>query len=262
MTNMLLRKARTFKSRLDSARRLRRVCRLAADDETSLLPSPEVALAEPNGLVAIGGRVTARRLEEGYRRGIFPYYVAGEPSHWWSPDPRSVLLPSALHVPTNLRGRLRRGDFALSFDGAFREVVTACAGPRRNARDTWLTPEVIDVYCELFERGLAHSVEVRRDGHLVAGLFGVAIGQAYFGESMFTRVNDASKIGFVYLVRQLDRWGYQLIDNQFQTSYLARYGSQAVPRSEYLRRLRLALGRPGRSLPWTFERFDPLQPVS
>jgi leucyl/phenylalanyl-tRNA--protein transferase len=206
---------------------------LSADDP---LPPVEQALRRPNGLLAAGGGLSVRRLVEAYSRGCFPWYSDGEPVLWWSPDPRMVLVPAELHVPRSLDRRLRRGDFRITADRAFAEVIAGCAEPRDEG-GTWITGEMIAAYQRLHTAGYAHSVEAWQDDLLVGGLYGVGIGQAFFGESMYTRVPDASKAALVTLVRVFVERGVGLIDCQMKTEHLARFGAREIPRSEFLARL-------------------------
>ncbi|MEW6330302.1 MAG: leucyl/phenylalanyl-tRNA--protein transferase [Pseudomonadota bacterium] len=216
---------------------------------------PPAALASPEGLLAVGGDLRAERLLEAYRHGIFPWYNPGQPILWWSPDPRAVLFPEKLRVSRSLGKTLRRRIFEVTLDTAFREVMQHCAAPRNEGpgHATWITPEMIEAYCVLHQRGLAHSVEARRDGKLVGGLYGVALGSAFFGESMFSREADASKTAFVQLVRQLALWGFDFIDCQLPSAHLASLGAETIRRGEFLERLERALARPGRTGHWRFE---------
>ena len=223
---------------------------------TADLRFPPVELASPEGLLAVGGDLRAERLLEAYRHGIFPWYNPGQPILWWSPDPRAVLFPAKLKVARSLRKTLRRKDFDVTLDTAFREVMRQCALPRPGnpAGGTWITPEMIEAYAVLHDRGLAHSVESWREGKLVGGLYGVAMGNAFFGESMFSRETDASKVAFVHLVRQLDRWGYAFIDCQISSAHLFSLGAEEIRRHDFMARLEQALKQPERSGRW---RFDP-----
>jgi leucyl/phenylalanyl-tRNA--protein transferase len=216
---------------------------------------PPVELASPEGLLAIGGDLRAERLLEAYRHGIFPWYNPGQPILWWSPDPRAVLFPAKLRVSHSLGKALRRKKFAVTLDTAFREVMAQCAAPRhrRAGPGTWITPEMIEAYCVLHERGLAHSVESWMDEKLVGGLYGVALGSAFFGESMFSCETDASKVAFVQLVRQLELWDFAFIDCQLPSAHLSSLGAEAIRRREFLERLEPALQQPGRPGHWRFE---------
>lgn len=216
-------------------------------------PPVETALREPNGLLAAGGDLSPARLLAAYRLGIFPWYSAGEPILWWSPDPRMVLFPGELKVSRSLRKRVRREDHDVSFDAGFAEVVSACAAPRADGAGTWITPEMQQAYCRLHALGHAHSVEVRIGNDLVGGLYGVAIGRVFFGESMFARATDASKIALVHLVARLKGLGFALIDCQMTTAHLASLGAREIPRHEFsaaLARLTRDGPHPGK---WTAE---------
>jgi leucyl/phenylalanyl-tRNA--protein transferase len=223
---------------------------------TADLRFPPVELASPEGLLAVGGDLRAERLLEAYRHGIFPWYNPGQPILWWSPDPRAVLFPSKLKVARSLHKTLRRKKFDVTLDTTFREVMRHCALPRfgNPAGGTWITPEMIEAYVVLHDRGLAHSVESWREGKLVGGLYGVAIGNAFFGESMFSNETDASKVAFVHLVRQLERWGYAFIDCQISSEHLFSLGAEEIRRHDFMARLEQALKQPERSGCW---RFDP-----
>jgi leucyl/phenylalanyl-tRNA--protein transferase len=218
-------------------------------DRRVLFPHPD--LADPSGLLAVGGDLSAERLVVAYASGIFPWYNDDTPILWYSPDPRMVLLPSALQISRSLGKTLRRGDYEVRLDTAFRRVIEACARvPRPGQSSTWITSDMIDAYCELHERGVAHSAEAWRDGELVGGLYGVSLGAAFFGESMFALAPDASKVAFVTLVRALSGWGIELVDCQVRTEHLARFGAEDWPRARFLGALREALGKETRFGPW------------
>lgn len=195
------------------------------------------ALREPNGLLAAGGDLTAERLVQAYRHGCFPWYQDGQPILWWSPDPRTVLFPEELHLSRSLRKCLNQGRFQVTFDRDFAAVIQACAAPRSYTDGTWITDSMQAAYLQLHERGIAHSVEVWRDGELVGGLYGLAMGQLFFGESMFSRADNASKVGFVTLVERLRRWGFVLIDCQMPTEHLHSFGARAIPRADFAKYL-------------------------
>lgn len=201
-------------------------------------PPLHTALTDPNGLIAIGDDLRPERLMAAYARGIFPWYSAGQPVMWWSPDPRMVLFPDELRVTRSLEKRLRRADYEIRFDTAFREVMQACAGtPRPDQDGTWIVPEIVDAYCRLHQLGHAHSVETWMDGQLAGGLYGVAIGRMFYGESMFHRVTDASKLAFVHLVRYLQQHGFGMIDCQMKTAHLASFGAREIPRQAFAEQL-------------------------
>jgi leucyl/phenylalanyl-tRNA--protein transferase len=210
---------------------------LDPDDPDTHFPDVELALTEPDGLLAIGGDLTVARLLDAYRQGIFPWYGQGQPILWWSPDPRLVLFPDALRISRSLRKTLRRRRFEVTMDRDFAAVISACAGPRAGKDGTWITRAMQTAYIRLHQSGHAHSVECRLDGELAGGLYGVAIGRVFFGESMFARTSDASKVAFVWLVRQLQRWGFRLIDCQIHTRHLASLGARDLPRRQFSRML-------------------------
>ena len=200
-------------------------------------PPLEQALRRPNGLLAAGGDLSPTRLSRAYRLGIFPWYSEGEPILWWSPDPRMVLFPAELKIARSLRKSLRRGLFQVTADTAFERVIQACSELRPGQLGTWITTEMKRAYCRLHSLGIAHSVESWRDGELVGGLYGVGIGRAFFGESMFSREDDASKVALARLVAQLDHWGFGIVDCQMRTPLLAAFGAREIPRGEFARRL-------------------------
>lgn len=201
-------------------------------DSLTFPPLPK-ALREPNGLLAAGGDLSADRLVAAYRHGCFPWFSEGQPILWWSPDPRTVLLPGELHVSRSLEKTIRQQRFRVTFDKDFAAVIKACAAPRAYADGTWITDTMQTAYNELHRRGLAHSVEVWDGEQLVGGLYGLAMGQLFFGESMFSRADNASKVGFVTLVRQLEHWGFVLIDCQMPTEHLHSLGARAISRLEF-----------------------------
>jgi len=223
---------------------------------------PDPAEADSDGLLAFGGDLSLPRLIEAYARGIFPWFGPGDPILWWSPDPRLVLEPGALHVPRSLRRVINAGRFEISLDRDFAGVIRGCSKvPRREGLGTWLVPEMIGAYTGLFQAGWAHSVEARLDGELVGGLYGVAVGRAFFGESMFFTEPDASKAAFVWLVRLLEHWGYGLIDCQQTTAHLLRFGAEEIPRCEFLEQLARLRGQAPLPGAWTIPScFDPLRP--
>lgn len=200
-------------------------------------PSVNKALREPDGLLAVGGCLSPRRLLNAYRHGIFPWYNPGEPVLWWSPDPRLILFPDKLVISRSLGKTLRKRKFIITFDQAFNEVITACADPRKDSAGTWITTEISAAYNRLHQAGFAHSVEAWLDGELVGGLYGIALGQVFFGESMFHTRTDASKAAFATLVQQLKSWGYQLIDCQVHTQHLASFGAEEISRDDFTRLL-------------------------
>lgn len=203
-----------------------------------VFPAPQTALTEPNGLLAAGGDLSVSRLLAAYSQGIFPWYAEGEPILWWSPAPRMVLCPGDLHVARSLDKTLRNTRYEIRTDGDFRAVMQACAAPRHGQDGTWIQPEMIDAYCRLHAAGHAHSCETWRDGVLLGGLYGVSIGGVFFGESMFARAPDASKLAFVHLVRHLGAHGCGMIDCQMHTAHLARFGAKPIPRAQFLANLK------------------------
>jgi leucyl/phenylalanyl-tRNA--protein transferase len=217
-----------------------------------VFPPPE--RADPSGLLAVGGDLHSERLLLAYSLGIFPWYSEGQPLLWFSPDPRTVLLPDRLHVPRSLRRRMRQSPYELRLDTAFGDVIRACAAVSRPDQDgTWITPEMVVAYELLFEQGYAHSVEAFESGELVGGLYGVSLGAGFFGESMFALRSDASKIAFVALIHQLRAWDFDLIDCQIHTEHLARFGAEEWPREDFLEALRATLRRPAVPRHWRFD---------
>jgi leucyl/phenylalanyl-tRNA--protein transferase len=216
---------------------------LAPEADRDWFPPLEQALDEPEGLLAAGGDLSIERLLAAYRRGIFPWYSAGQPVLWWSPNPREVLEPAEFKCSRSLSKTLRNRGFEVTFDCDFAGVMTACAARREHSAGTWITPEMHTAYCRLFERGHAHSVEVRLEGKLVGGLYGVLMGSIFFGESMFSRERDASKVALARLVAKGGVAGLQLIDCQLPTPHLRSLGSKPVSRAEFSRRVAtLAVG--------------------
>ncbi|SET04363.1 leucyl/phenylalanyl-tRNA--protein transferase [Nitrosomonas marina] len=199
----------------------------------SSFPPLDKALTEPNGLLAIGGDLSPARLIDAYRQGIFPWFNENEPILWWSPDPRMVLYPKELTISRSLRKSINKNSYHIRTDSQFATVMQACAAPRKNQPGTWIHPEMVAAYSALHEIGLAHSVETWIDDELAGGLYGIAMGKVFFGESMFSRKPDASKIAFVYLVRQLLQWEYVVIDCQVKTAHLASFGAREIPRAEF-----------------------------
>jgi leucyl/phenylalanyl-tRNA--protein transferase len=198
-------------------------------------PPVERSEREPNGLLAIGGDLSPTRLLNAYRSGVFPWYSEEQPILWWSPDPRTVLFPQRLKISRSLAKTLRNGPFNVSFDQAFDQVIRGCAAPRRDEEGTWITDEMMQAYRELHRLGHAHSVEVWHGDDLAGGLYGVAIGAVFFGESMFSRERDASKVALVHLVRRLQARGYRLIDCQVYSAHLISLGAETIDRREFCR---------------------------
>lgn len=214
-----------------------------------IFPSPEEA--DPDGLLAVGGDLSPQRLLNAYACGIFPWYAPGSPILWWSTDPRLVLFPSEMHIPRSLRRVLNSDRFEITFDRAFEGVISSCASrPRPGQEGTWIVSDMIAAYTRLHELGVAHSVETWQGDRLVGGLYGVALGRAFFGESMFYAEPDASKVAFVHLVRRLEERQYDLVDCQQTTEHLQRFGAREVRRKHFLQRLALALEHPTEQGPW------------
>lgn len=206
---------------------------LTPEGDYEWFPPLEQALDEPDGLLAAGGDLSPPRLLAAYRRGIFPWYSAGQPVLWWAPDPREVLFPGDFRCSRSLSKSLRNRGFEVAFDRDFAAVVDACAAQREHSAGTWITPEMHAAYCELHRLGHAHSVEVRLNGALVGGLYGVLVGQVFFGESMFSRERDASKVALAHLVERAVVAGVQLIDCQLPTPHLRSLGSKPVARPDF-----------------------------
>lgn len=246
------------RSRADSASRSGRRCKnegyvipfLHPDD-----PFPPIAsaLRNPNGLLAAGADLSTIRLLDAYSRGIFPWFSEGDPLLWWSPDPRMVLRPEEFRLSRSLRRTLRSGRARVTVDTSFARVMQMCAEPRPGQDGTWISPAMTDAYTRLFAEGHAHSVEAWADDRLVGGLYGVAIGRVFFGESMFSHETDASKIALACLVRQLERWAFPLVDCQIPTSHLASLGAREIPRAAFLDELRPLVEAADVPSPWRFE---------
>ncbi len=202
-------------------------------EQNLVFPDPE--LADPEGVLAIGGDLSPQRLLKAYNQGIFPWFGPGDPILWWSPDPRFVLFPAELKVSRSMRPYFNQRKFDVTFDRQFAAVIYNCAAQYRPGQGgTWITKEMIKGYTRLHEMGYAHSVEVLKDGQLVGGLYGIALGRIFFGESMFTDVSNASKFGFITLVRQLKKRGFRLVDCQQETRHLASLGARSIPRKKFL----------------------------
>ena len=208
-------------------------------DGSDAFPPLELAQSEPNGLLCAGGDLSPQRILAAYRNGIFPWYSPGEPILWWSPDPRMVLVPSEFTAARSLRRTLRKGRAQVRLDGDFPAVIRACASTSRKGQSgTWISDPMQAAYCRLHELGYAHSVETWLDGKLVGGLYGLAIGKMFYGESMFSHATDASKIALAHLARFLETRGFGLIDCQMNTAHLASLGAREIPRREFIARLR------------------------
>jgi leucyl/phenylalanyl-tRNA---protein transferase len=217
--------------------------------ENIIFPPPH--LAEETGLLAVGGDLSQERLLAAYKNGIFPWYSAEEPILWWSPNPRLVLYPNELKVHRRLKRTIRTDAFRITLDRAFHEVMLGCAVPRRSKKaGTWIVPEMMDAYNKLHESGYAHSAEAWQGGQLVGGLYGVSLGGCFFGESMFTRVRDASKVAFVTLVQYLSEHHFEMIDCQVTSSHLVSLGAGEITRKQFLIQLQAALKRPSMTGKW------------
>jgi len=223
---------------------------LSATGSPEDFPAPAAALREPNGLLAVGGCLHPEWLLSAYVRGIFPWYEAGQPILWWSPDPRAVLWPEELHVARRLRRSMRQSRLRLTVDSAFEDVIRACAQPRRYTQDTWITPQMRAAYVKLHELGWAHSFEAWSGESLMGGLYGVAIGSVFFGESMFSRETNASKIAFVHSVAYLRQRGFELIDCQVWSHHLKSFGARTIPRDEFTALLAKLCNPPGTPGSW------------
>ncbi|MGC3873983.1 leucyl/phenylalanyl-tRNA--protein transferase [Halomonas sp. GXIMD04776] len=211
-------------------------------------PDPRRALDEPNGLLAAGGELSPQWLIAAYRRGIFPWYSQDQPILWWSPDPRLVLFPEEIRIRRSLAKRLRNAGFTITFDQDFEAVINACAAVRADAEGTWIGSDMIDAYCRLHRLGHAHSIEVWQNCRLAGGLYGVALGRMFFGESMFSHERDASKVALVHLARHLEAQGGGLIDCQMHTSHLVSLGARDIARNEFIDYLEQYTAQP--AIPW------------
>ncbi len=213
-------------------------------------PPVDAALVEPNGLLAAGGDLSPARLLDAYRHGIFPWYSRGEPILWWSPDPRMVFRTDQIHVSTKLRRFLRRSEWTIRADTAFADVVRACAAPRPKQPTTWITDEMFDAYCNLHALGHAHSFEIYEADRLVGGIYGVAVGRMFFGESMFSARSSGSKTALLALCHTLHRWEFPLLDAQVHSDHLVTLGATEMPRDEFARQVRLLAAQPGVDGSW------------
>lgn len=221
------------------------------DDNTSF-PSPEIALTEPNGLLAASYELSPERILQAYKSGIFPWYSEDQPVLWWSPDPRCIIYPDQLHLSKSLKKHIRKTQAKITFDQAFNKVIRHCAR-LESEEGTWITEEMEEAYIQLHEMGHAHSVEVWREGILIGGLYGLALGGCFFGESMFSLETNASKIAFSALCKQLSKWEYQLIDCQVENPHLLTLGASTIERPLFLKKLEQALKVPRQDLEWIFD---------
>lgn len=219
----------------------------------SPFPPLDAALGDPNGLLAAGGDLSPERLIAAYSHGIFPWYNEAQPILWWSPDPRMVLFLDEFKIPRSLQKTLRQRRFELRADTAFRAVMEACAEPRAGQSGTWISPPVVDAYTRLHRMGYAHSVEAWRNGQLVGGLYGVAIGRMFFGESMFSARTNGSKIAIAHLAAQLDHWGFPLIDCQLETEHLSSLGASLMPRAQFVREVARLVQEPPTPPVWSVD---------
>ncbi len=207
------------------------------DNPREPFPDVERAFTEPDGLLAAGGDLSPERLINAYQHGIFPWYNPGEPILWWSPNPRCVLFPEQIKISKSLKRTLKKNIFEIRFDSAFAQVVNACAEPRPNQEGTWISDEMFQAYLKMHKLGYAHSVECWQDGVLIGGLYGMALDKVFFGESMFSRVSDASKVALVHLCQWLLDKGFKLIDSQVHTAHLERMGAEMIPRRDFIQLL-------------------------
>lgn len=219
----------------------------------ALTPLPDPSFSESKGVVAIGGKISPERLLEAYSKGIFPWPNDKGPLFWWSPDPRFVLFPEHLKVSKSMRPYFNQAKFRVTYDTRFREVITECASlPRPGQNGTWIKPEIIEAYSQAHAEGFAHSVEVWEKGKLVGGLYGISLGAAFFGESMFSKVPNASKFGFISLVNELKKRNFHFIDCQVYTEHLESLGAEEIPRDTFLDLLKKAISFPTLPAPWRF----------
>jgi leucyl/phenylalanyl-tRNA--protein transferase len=229
-------------------------------DAPASFPDPRQALTEPNGLLAFGGDLSPARLLAAYGKGIFPWFSDGEPILWWSPDPRCVLRTQDLRINRSLHRQLADKHWQLTLDHAFDAVVRGCAAPRRDASGTWIVPAMIDAYNRLYHLGHAHSLEVWEGGQLIGGIYGIALGQLFCGESMFSRQSGASKLALVALAKLLHGWDFPLIDTQVANAHTLSLGAIEIPRAQYLQEvatLRRQPGQPGNWAAFTDELIQP-----
>ncbi len=221
-------------------------------DEPTHFPNVELALTEPDGLLAVGGDLCIERLCAAYQHGIFPWYSDGQPILWWSPNPRAILFLDDFVISRSLRKVLRNQNYRVTIDTAFDEVIQNCAQSRKDSNGTWIVDDMKQAYHELHTAGFAHSVEVWQDGELFGGLYGVSLGGAFFGESMFSRQNNGSKIALAYLVAQLKKWDFGFIDSQVYSEHMGSLGVINIPRKEFIKRLNIETSKPTRMGPWKF----------
>lgn len=214
------------------------------EDESLIFPCVNTALQEPDGLLAASESITWKQLIHAYCQGIFPWYNEPDPVLWWSPNPRAVLFPDELHISSSLKKLIRKKPFTVTYDHCFSQVMRACAEPRNYTDSTWISDTIINAYSALHERGIAHSVEVWDKDKLVGGLYGIALGKVFFGESMFSRSPNASKIGFVHLVHQLKEWRFQVIDCQVASDHMMSLGASLISRDQFQALLKCLINQP------------------
>ena len=221
---------------------------------TDKIAFPPAHLASKEGLLAVGGDLSRKRLLHAYRMGIFPWFSNDEPILWWSPDPRLVLYPHEIKISKTLKKIIRKGVFKVTMDTAFAQVITQCAQIRlQNNQGTWIVEDMIHAYCKLHESGFAHSVEAWYQGDLAGGLYGVSLGRCFFGESMFTRISNASNVALVKLVEYLNTLSFDMIDCQLTTQHLLRFGAREIPRVKFLKQLEKSLKASTKKGKWCFE---------
>jgi leucyl/phenylalanyl-tRNA--protein transferase len=233
-----------------------RVVWLSPEDPPDNFPPVDAALSEPDGLLAAGGSLTTDRLLCAYQRGIFPWYDEGQPLLWWSPDPRCVFLPGDFHTSRRMQRELRHSVAEIRINTAFRDVILECAGPRKSEQGTWITPAMMKAYSDLHDSGWAHSIEVWQSGKLTGGLYGLIIGNAFFGESMFSKAANASKMALLYVTNRLNTGDFDVLDCQVVSSHLTKLGARTIPRNEFVQCLTKACNSSGR-----FERW-PTSPIA
>lgn len=221
-------------------------------DEPTLFPDVELALTEPDGLLAVGGDLSIERLCAAYQHGIFPWYSDGQPILWWSPNPRAILLLDDLIISRSLRKVLRNQNYHVTLDTSFEKVIWNCAQSRKDSNGTWIGDDMQQAYAKLHAAGFAHSVEVWQGDKLFGGLYGVSLGGAFFGESMFSSQNNGSKIALAYLVAQLKEWGFGFIDSQVYSEHMGNLGVINIPRKDFIERLNTETSKPTRMGPWQF----------
>ncbi len=229
---------------------------LLSDDQLDLFPDVELALEEPNGLLAVGGDLSPQRLLAAYKNGIFPWYSDDQPIMWWSPDPRAILKLDDFKISRSLKKTLNKNIFQVSFDTAFNDVIQACSMSRKDGFGTWITEGMMQAYSELHHLGYAHSVECWHEQELVGGLYGLSIGHAFFGESMFSRKSDASKVALAYLVKQLKQWHFDFIDAQVSSEHMVSLGAQDITRRQFMTELQQTLKLSSRIGKWRFALND------